>query len=170
MSASRRRWLGNAGIVLFWCVPLLFWFFGARMALYRIEQRELATRMPAEVARVETRSYSCKDSDGNRRTCYEHQFTVWIELNGDRVKRVVLQNNFDPEYDWHSGDEVDPETYTEGSTLPVLLRRDLGNAVAPDLFWAAYGSPVFLIGFGVFCSIFCVVTTALMWQRGPRRS
>lgn len=169
MSRANKRWIGNGALLLFCCVPLLFWFFAGRMVLYRMEQRELATPAVAEVLEIESRTVSSRSSDGRTRTSEEFRFTVLVPVNGDHVRRIILRNSYETRYEWHTWDEVDPETYPVGSDLPVLVRADLGHRVAADLFFAAWGTPIILAGFGLFVSFFCAISVALMWEKAPRR-
>ncbi|MEL7468309.1 MAG: hypothetical protein AAFN27_07630 [Pseudomonadota bacterium] len=168
--ASRNRGLNNGLLLLLLILPGIFFYFGINMAVWRYEQRALAERIVGEVAEVQKNSYECKDSDGNRRTCTEWAYTVTFDFAGDTMRRPLLEVNFEADGGRFSSDEVDPEVYVAGAKIPLLLRRDLDNAVAPDLFWAAFLIPTVLLGFGTFVLIMISIAILVFWERAPRRS
>ncbi|MEM7211361.1 MAG: hypothetical protein AAF479_05595 [Pseudomonadota bacterium] len=164
---DRKRRINNALLLCFWLVPGLFWYFAINMALYRAEARELAEKMKGEVIHQQEVTYSCKGSDKKTRTCTHWLYEVRFDLNGDKIARPLLDARFDPKYVEHT-DGFDHEAYPVGATMPILLRRDLDHAIAPDFFWSAYLMPVVLAGFGAFVSIFVIIGISLGWDRSPR--
>jgi hypothetical protein len=143
-------------VLLMFLLPALLLFFGVRSALYRYDQRSLAEQASAEVTGVERQVYTYRDSDDVARTGEQFRYTVALDLDGETITRPIVEANFDPQAVWHNSDAINPDIYAEGATMPVLLRRDLDNAVAFDGFWAIYLTPVFLIGFGLFALLICV--------------
>lgn len=166
---KRKRLINNSLLMCLLLIPGLFWYFAFNMTMYRAEARQLAEKITGEVVEQEEISYSCKNSDGNYSTCTHWLYKVRFELNGDQVTRQLLDARFDPDYTEHT-DGFDHEAYPVGSQMPLLLRRDLGNAVAPDFFWSAYLMPVFLAGFGLFASFFVVIGISLGWERAPKQT
>ena len=166
--ASRNRGLNNGLLLLLLIIPGIFFYFGGNMALWRYEQRALAEPIVGEVIEAQRHSYECKNSEGSSTTCTEYSFTVAFEFSGDRMQRPLLEVNFEPDGGRFSSDEVDPDVYGAGAKIPLLLRRDLGTAVAPDLFWAAFLIPTVLLGFGTFVLIMISVAIMVFWHRAPK--
>lgn len=166
---KRNRWINNGLLLCLLLIPALFWYFAANMTIYRYEARQLAEKINGTVVEQTETEHSCKDSDGRRRTCTDWTYTVRFQVQGDQITRPLLDARFDPKYDSHT-DGVDHEAHGVGATMPLLLRRDLDFAVAPDFFWSAYLMPVILAGFGLFVSFFMVVAILLGWEKAPYRS
>lgn len=166
---DRKRRINNALLLCLWLIPGLLWYFAAKMAIYRTEARELAEKITGEVTHQREVSYTCKGSGGKTSTCTHWLYEVRFDLNGDKMTRPLLDARFDPNYVEHT-DGIDHDAHPVGAQMPLLLRKDLDHAVAPDFFWSAYLMPVVLAGFGLFVSIFVVIGIALGWERAPRTS
>ncbi|MEM9061209.1 MAG: hypothetical protein AAGD13_12180 [Pseudomonadota bacterium] len=164
-SSRRSRALNNGILLCVLILPGVFFYFGLTMAHWRYEQRALAERITGEVVEVLQKTFDCKTSNGDRTTCVEYAFTVAFESGAGRIQRPLLEVNFDENGGRFSSDEVDPEIYSVGQPIPLLLRPELGNAVAPDLFWAAYLIPTVLLGFGTFMLIMISIAILMFWQR-----
>lgn len=148
---------------LLFLIPVLFLFFGTKMAFYRYQVRAEAVPMTATVQDYTLERYTCEDSDGNRRTCERIAYDLILDLNGDRLERPLLEANFQPGEIWHTTDMVSPDDYPRGGEMPVLVRPDLGHLVAHDSFWSAYLVPIILLGFGAFWLVgFSVVVPAMV--------
>lgn len=166
---KRSRWVNNSLLLCLFLIPGLFWFFAFNMTMHRAEARQLAEKITGEVIEQREVKYSCKDSDGNTRTCTHWLYQVRFEVDGEQVTRQLLDARFDPDYP-EITDGIDHDDYPVGARMPLLLRRDLGNAVTPDSFWSAYMMPVFLAGFGVFVSFFMVIANVLGWEHAPKQT
>ena len=162
----RNRWLTNIALLCLMLIPGLFWYFAATMAISRSDDRARAVKIMGQVTDQNERRYTCKDKDRNTKTCTAWTYRVKFNLFGEQVERQLLDARFDPKYIEHT-DGVDHEAHPVGAKMPLLLRQDLNNAVAPDFFWSAYLMPVMLGGFGVFVSIFMIIGILLGWE-GPR--
>ena len=163
---KRNRWINNGLLLCLLLIPCFFWYFAASMALSRSEARAAAVKIMGEVTEQRELAYTCKDKDRNTRTCYHWVYKVRFNLFGKQVERQLLDARFDPDYIHHT-DGIDHEAHPVGAKMPLLLRQDLNNSVAPDFFWSAYLMPVMLAGFGVFVSFFMVIGILLGWE-GPR--
>ena len=152
-------------LLLLLLLPAIFFYFGGRMALYRAEQRALGEKITAEVIEQRRETFTSKGADGERRSGEHFAYTVRFDIAGDLVTRPVLEANYDPERIFHTSDEVDPKQFPVGSQMPLLMRRDLGFAVSPDLFWTAYLIPAVLLGFGAFTLLMTGAGIAIMWPR-----
>ncbi len=166
---KRNRWVNNSLLLCLFLIPALFWYFAFNMTVYRSEAREMAEKVTGEVTEQREVEYSCKDSDGDTRTCTYWLYQVRFEVDGAQVDRQLLDARFDPDYP-EITDGIDHDDYPEGAQMPLLLRRDLGNAVTVDSFWSAYMMPVVLAGFGFFVSIFMVVANVLGWEHAPKQT
>ena len=144
LSAKRYLWL-----VLF-LIPGVFLYFGVNSALYRYDIRSEGVEMQAVVEDYRIETYSCKNSDGHRSTCRRIAYDLILDLNGDKVRRPLLEGNFDPDDIWHTPDMISPDDYPRGATMEVLVRPDLGYLVSINNFWQAYMLPIILLGFGAF--------------------
>jgi len=164
-SGRADRWL-----LLVFLLPALFLFFGARSALYRYEQQALSEPADAIVKKVDHETYSYRDSDGRTQSGEHWSYLVEFESDGQAFERQVVEPNFDPEMIWHNSDSIDPDIYAEGARMPVLLRRDLDYAVAHDDFWAIYGTPIFLSGFGFFSLLICLPVIFILRSPMPEAS
>ncbi|MEM6622218.1 MAG: hypothetical protein AAF674_08330 [Pseudomonadota bacterium] len=145
--------------LLLYAIPAVFLYFGINSALYRIDVRADAVPAEATVEAVYIDTYTCKDSDGNRRTCTRVAYDLILEMDGLVMQRPLLEGNFEPDEIWHSDDMIPPTDYPEGATMAVLVRPDLDYRVAIDSFWSAYVLPIVLCTFGgfwLFASIFIV--------------
>ncbi|MEL7468308.1 MAG: hypothetical protein AAFN27_07625 [Pseudomonadota bacterium] len=165
---ERGRRINNALLLLLFAIPGFFWWFAATMASDLNEARALSERITGEVVEQVKNEYSCKDSDGKRRTCTNWLYKVRFDMLGDKMTRQLMTPRFDPKYIEHV-DGIDHETQTVGTTMNLLLRRDLDYAVAPDSYWAAYLTPLILAGGGCFAMLFVVVGISLGWERAKRR-
>lgn len=155
---ARRSWKRHAWFLLY-LIPIGFLYFGMDSALYRYEIRKDAVKMTATVEDYRTESYECKDNDGNRRTCTRIAYDLILDVNGDILKRPLLEGNFDPDDTWHTPDMINPSDYPRGGQMPVLVRQDLGYLVAFDGFWQAYVLAAVLLAFGTFWLIAVTVVT-----------
>ncbi|MFK7942955.1 MAG: hypothetical protein AB8B85_08610 [Paracoccaceae bacterium] len=142
--ASRYLWL------LLFLIPGVLLYFALNSAIYRYNIRADAIEMQATVEDYVVESYTCKDSDGNARTRERIAYDLILDVNGDRMKRPLLEGNFDPADFWHSKDMISPAEYPRGSQMDVLVRPDLGYLVSIDNFWNAYMLPLVLGVFGGF--------------------
>lgn len=165
MAGRAEKWM-----LLVFALPALFLFFGARSALYRHEQQQLSEQTDAIVKKVDHETYTYRDRDGRTQSGEQWSYLVEFEVNGEAMERQVVEPNFDPEMIWHNSDSIDPDIYAEGARMPVLLRRDLDFAVAHDDFWAIYGTPVFLLGFGFFALLICLPVIFIVRNPMPRMS
>ncbi len=154
-------------IWLIFLIPALLLFFGVRSAMFRYDQVAASEQTTATVFEVEHETYSYRDSDGRTRTGEHWRYSVEVEADGKVHNRYIVEPNFDLEMVWHNSDAIDPEVYAEGARIPVLLRRDLNNAVAHDDFWAIYLTPVFLIGFGLFWLLMSLPVIFIMRDKSP---
>lgn len=166
---KRNRWINNSLLLCLFLIPGLFWYFAFNMTMYRSEARQMAEKITGEVIEQREMSYSCRDSEGTTRTCTHWLYKVRFELDGEQVDRQLLDARFDPKYP-EITDGIDHDDYPEGTQMPLLLRRDLGNAVTIDSFWSAYLMPVFLAGFGLFASFFMVVANVLGWEHARKQA
>ena len=164
-SPTRFLWL------LLFVIPAVFLWFGIDSLLYRMNARALATPMVALVEAVHEESYSCKDSDGNTRTCHRVAYDLRLDIWGEPVRRPLLDSTFDPDDPWHSPDMISPQDYPEGAAMKVLVRLDLDNRVAIDAFWSAYVLPFVLLGFGTFWLLaLSVIVPSIMRDQGKGTS
>ena len=152
-------------LLVFFALAATMIFFGARMALYRAEQRALADPVMARVIETDSRVVTSRDSDGRTTSTTERTFIVEVNIFGEVVRRTMIAANFDPEDHWFNGDEVDPTVFQEGARVPVLVRRDLNFAVTPADFWSAYLVPVILMGFGGFITAFLGLWSFMFFRR-----
>ena len=136
--------------LLLFLIPAGFLYFGFDSLLYRYDQRAKAVPMTALVEDFRQESYTCKDSDGNRRTCYRIAYDLRLDIFGEIYHRPLLDSTFDPDDPWHTPDMISPEDYPRGGQMPVLVRPDLDFRVALDSFWSAYVLPIVLLVFGAF--------------------
>lgn len=136
--------------VLLLAIPAVFLYFGVNSLLYRVDARAQAVEMTAKIEHVRRETYSCKDSDGHTRTCERVAYDLTIDVSGDRMRRPLVEGNFDPDAIWHSADMINPEDYPVGAPMAVLVRPDLGYVVVIDAFWSAYVLPIVLLVFGAF--------------------
>ena len=152
MATARARKGGKAPrfLWLVFLIPALLLFFGARSAIWRYDQVAASEQTDAKVYEVEHETYTYRDSDGRTRSGEHWRYSVEVEVDGETFHRYIVEPNFDLEMVWHNSDSIDPDIYATGARIPVLLRRDLDNAVAHDDFWAIYLTPIFLLGFGFF--------------------
>ena len=141
---TRYLWL------LLFIIPAGFLYFGFDSLLYRYDQRSKAVPWTATVEDYREESYSCKDSDGNRRTCRRIAYDLKLDIYGETLIRPLLDSTFDPDDPWHTPDMISPEDYPRGGQMPVLVRPDLDYRVAIDAFWSAYVLPIVLLVFGAF--------------------
>ena len=170
MAAKKRnRTLNNSLLLCLMLIPGLFWYFAFNMTMHRSEARQMAEKISGEVTEQREVKYTCKDSDGDTNTCTHWLYKVRLEVDGAPVTKQLLDARFDPDYP-EITDGIDHDAYPVGAQMPLLLRRDLGNAVTPDSFWSAYLMPVFLAGFGVFASFFMVIAIVLGWEAAPKQT
>ncbi|MEM6661349.1 MAG: DUF3592 domain-containing protein [Pseudomonadota bacterium] len=162
---SRAPWPVIAGLSIFVLIALAMVFFGMRMTLYRVDQRALAEPATAMVIETDSRVVTSRDSDGRTTSTTEYSYLVEIGAGGDTLQRPLIAANFDRQDTWFTSDEVDPDAHLAGSTVPVLVRADLGHAVTPAGFWAAYAVPVILMGFGGFILAFLSLWCWLFFRR-----
>lgn len=152
-------------LLVFVGLGLMLIFFGARMAMYRVDQRALAEPATAIVRDVDSRTTTSRDTDGRTTTSTEYTYLVEFNLSGDQLRRPLVAANFDAEDVWFTRDEVDPEVHSIGAEVPVLVRADLDYAASPAGFWAAYLVPVFLLGFGTFITLFLGFWSYMFFRR-----
>jgi len=138
-------------------IPVLLLFFGVRSAVYRLEQVADAEEITAIVEKVDQQVQEARwnsRSTGSRGApSILYSFTLRLEVDGETYTRMLLDTAFEPDSIWHADDVVNPHIYSPGARMPVLLRRDLGYAVAPTGGWAVWETPAFLIGFGLFADL-----------------
>ncbi|MEM9061208.1 MAG: hypothetical protein AAGD13_12175 [Pseudomonadota bacterium] len=164
---ERGRRTNNALLLLLWLIPGFFWLFAASMTHELSEARAASERITGEVVEQEKTEYTCKDSEGRRRTCTYWTYKVQFDVHGDRITRQLQTPRFDPDYIEHV-DGIDHEAQIVGTEMNLLLRSDLDYAVAPDSYWAAYTTPLFLAGGGCIAAFFVIIGIALGWER-PKR-
>lgn len=147
---AKHPWLMIVSLLVFMAAAGTMVFFGARMAMFRAAERDLAKPVMATVLTVDERIST--DSEG--KTTRYYSFMVEMDLGGRIVERQLVAANFEPDDIWFNRDQIDLALFREGGVVDVLTRPDLDYRTTPADWTSAYLTAIILMAFGGFILAF----------------